>query len=237
MEESGGGGFVCLTGAGISAESGLRTFRADDGLWEDHPVEQVATPGGFAADPALVHRFYNARRAGCAAVKPNAAHVALAGFQRAWPGDFLLVTQNIDDLHERAGSAGVLHMHGEVKKARCLACRAVTDSPAAMGPGTPCPSCDGGRLRPHVVWFGETPLRMGEIEAALARCSTFVAVGTSGTVYPAAGFVAEAATAGARCIEVNAERTGSPLFAERRIGKASETLPALLDELLGQAGR
>lgn len=233
---SGAGPVVCLTGAGISAESGLRTFRADDGLWEDHPVTQVATPEGFAADPKLVHRFYNERRKGCQEAEPNAAHLALAAFERRWPGRFLVVTQNIDDLHERAGSENVAHMHGEVLKARCMSCGQVVESPPETDPDTPCGSCEGGRLRPHIVWFGEMPLGLDAIYAALRECSVFIAVGTSAVVYPAAGFVQEAKAHGARCLEVNLEDTAATwVFDETRTGPATEALPPLLDELAAGA--
>ena len=224
---------VCLTGAGISAESGLRTFRAADGLWENHPVAQVATPEGFAADPQLVHRFYNARRQAAAQATPNAAHFALANFEQAWPGEMLVVTQNIDDLHARAGSKNLLHMHGEVNKARCLSCAFVGPAPSKMEPDSACPACHTGCLRPHIVWFGEMPLALPQITAALQNSNIFIAVGTSGAVYPAAGFVASARTYGARCIEVNLNDTlTSGLFDETRIGPATECLGPLLDELL-----
>ena len=226
---------VCLTGAGISAESGLRTFRAEDGLWEGHPVEQVATPQGFAAEPEVVHRFYNERRKACGEAIPNAAHQALASFEGNWPGDFLLVTQNIDNLHERAGSSNVIHMHGEASKARCMSCEVTVISPEEMDPETRCPQCGDGRLRPHVVWFGEMPLGLEGIYAALRNCGTFIAIGTSAVVYPAAGFVSEAKASGARCIEVNLESTGSTWqFDETCVGSASATLPALLDHLLSE---
>lgn len=226
---------VVLTGAGISAESGLRTFRAADGMWEDHPIAQVATPEGFAADPDLVHLFYNERRASLEQAQPNAAHVALAGFQQAWPGELLVVTQNIDDLHERAGTTGVLHMHGELRKAQCTACEHVGPAAATMVPTTACPICPAGRLRPHVVWFGEMPLHMDRIQDALRTCGLFLAVGTSGNVYPAAGFVELARAAGARCIETNLEDTvTSDRFHEHRRGPATEELCQLLDEWLAE---
>lgn len=222
-----------LTGAGISAESGLRTFRAVDGLWEDHPISQVATPEGFAADPALVQRFYNERRAHVAKAKPNAAHQALARLEREYPGDYALVTQNIDDLHELAGSAGPIHMHGQINKMRCTSCERVQDSLAVIAVDSPCPRCQAAALRPHIVWFGEMPLRLEEIYASLRRCEVFVAIGTSGQVYPAAGFVDMARAAGARCIEVNLEATSSK-FDEHLLGPATAQVEVLVDGLLGR---
>ena len=185
---------VVLTGAGISRESGLETFRDPDGIWARVRVEDVATPEAFARDPARVHAFYNERRAGLLdpAVAPNPAHVALARLEAEWPGEVLLVTQNIDDLHERAGSRGLLHMHGELLKSRCLACAAVAPWREPLSIASVCPSCGAaGRLRVDVVWFGEVPYHLEPIYQALARCGLFVAIGTSGAVYPAAGFVEE----------------------------------------------
>ena len=228
---------VVLTGAGISAESGLPTFRGAGGLWEGHRVEEVATPGAFARDPLLVHRFYNERRARLRdpAIAPNPAHLALAELERRWPGDFLLVTQNVDDLHERAGSRRLVHLHGELMRALCRACGASVAWDVDLGVESICPRCAvSGRLRPDIVWFGEMPYRMDEAYAALERCGTFVAIGTSGVVYPAAGFV-EAARAGgaARTIEVNLERSAvSSAFSERRHGRAADLVPALVAELL-----
>ncbi|WP_306590842.1 Sir2 family NAD+-dependent deacetylase [Geothrix sp. 21YS21S-4] len=222
---------VILTGAGISAESGLRTFRAADGLWEDHRVEDVATPEAFARNPALVYRFYNERRRSLGAVRPNPAHLALAELERAWAGEFLLVTQNVDDLHERAGSRNPLHMHGELLKARCLACRAVSDWTEDLDDRSPCPACTHGRLRPHIVWFGEMPLEMERIYRTLERCDLFVAIGTSGHVYPAAGFV-EAVGPRARTLELNLEPSRvADAFQEHRVGRATELVPAFVAEL------
>lgn len=224
---------VILTGAGISAESGLRTFRAADGLWENHRVMDVATPEAFHRNPALVYRFYNERRRGLAPVQPNAAHRALARLEREWPGEVLLVTQNVDDLHDRAGSQNLLHMHGELLKARCLACRAVVDWPGDLDPDSRCPKCRRGSLRPHIVWFGELPLEMERIYRALERCGLFAAIGTSGHVYPAAGFV-EAVGPDTRTLELNLEPSlVADAFHERRIGPASDLVPAFVDELLG----
>ena len=228
------GGIVILTGAGVSAESGIRTFRASDGLWEEHRVEDVATPEGFARDPALVRRFYNERRRKLLAVSPNKAHSALADFEKRVAGDFLLVTQNIDDLHERAGSRRLSHMHGELLKGRCAECGAVFPKTDDMGAADECPSCgESGGTRPHVVWFGEMPLELEETYAALSRCRLFVSIGTSGNVYPAAGFVQAARAAGARCVELNLEvSAASHVFHESRRGPATETVPEFFAGLL-----
>ena len=224
---------VILTGAGISAESGLATFRDNGGLWEQHRVEDVATPEAFARNPELVQRFYNERRRKLGAVSPNAAHRALAELENRWPGPLLLVTQNVDDLHARAGSRSLIPMHGELLKARCLACESVSVWAADILPESRCPRCgQPGRLRPHIVWFGEMPLEMDRIFAALDTCDLFVAIGTSGTVYPAAGFV-NAVPPGARTIEINLEFSiSSSRFEEQRKGTATEWVPALVEELL-----
>ena len=225
---------VILTGAGISAESGLRTFRAADGLWENHRVQDVATPEAFQRDPVLVYRFYNERRRSLATVQPNAAHLALARLEREWEGDLLLVTQNVDDLHDRAGSRNLLHMHGELLKGRCLSCATVHPWPNDMDAETRCPRCGRGAVRPHIVWFHELPLEMDRIYQALNRCDLFVSIGTSGHVYPAAGFV-EAVGPDTRTVELNLEpslRTSA--FQEARIGKATDLVPAFVAELLGE---
>ncbi|MGX7894329.1 NAD-dependent deacylase [Tsuneonella sp. HG222] len=225
---------VILTGAGISAESGLRTFRAEDGLWEDHPVETIATPQGFRRDPDLVQRFYDERRAGILAARPNPAHAALARLDAAWEGDLLIVTQNIDDLHERAGAARVLHMHGEGLSVWCTQCDARHRWEGTLRDGPPCPACGEVALRPDIVWFGEMPYRMDEIFAALSRADLFVSIGTSGAVYPAAGFVQQARQHGARTLELNLERSqGSQWFDETRLGPASELVPQWVTEMLG----
>jgi NAD-dependent deacetylase len=225
---------VILTGAGISAESGLSTFRGPDGLWEGHRVEDVATPEAFARDPELVHNFYNARRAKLDEVEPNAAHLALTRLEAEWPGDFLLVTQNVDNLHERAGSTQLIHMHGQNKRGWCLACgeRFPWDGP--MGVAAECPNCgEAGSVRPDIVWFGEMPYEMERIDDALRRCDLFVSIGTSGAVYPAAGFVQSARYAGAEALEINLEPSlGSIFFNESRTGKASELVPEWVDEML-----
>jgi NAD-dependent deacetylase len=230
---------VVLTGAGISRESGLATFRDPDGIWARVRVEDVATPGAFARDPGRVHEFYNARRAQLRdpAIAPNAAHLALARFEREWPGGFLLVTQNVDDLHARAGSRRLVHMHGELGKARCGHCGHVAPWQEDLSVATACPSCGrAGGMRPHVVWFGEMPLAMDEIGAALDGCDLFMAIGTSGQVHPAAGFVAEVAGR-ARTVELNLEPGAmSRAFDARIEGPASETVPAFLATLLRDAG-
>jgi NAD-dependent deacetylase len=228
---------VILTGAGVSAESGVATFRGPDGLWEGHRVEDVATPEAFRRDPALVHAFYDARRAKLATVGPNAAHEALARLDAEWPGELLLVTQNVDDLHERAGSKRLLHMHGELKSGWCLACDGRFEWDGPMGEGAACPACDKpGRVRPDIVWFGEMPYEMERIEAALRECDLFVSIGTSGAVYPAAGFVQTARYCGAQTLELNLEPSqGSIFFHESRIGKAGELVPAWVEEALAAA--
>ena len=228
---------VILTGAGVSAESGLATFRGLDGLWEGHRVDDVATPEAFRRDPALVHAFYDARRTKLGTVEPNAAHKALARLDAWWPGELLLITQNVDDLHERAGSKRLLHMHGELTKGWCLACddRFAWDGP--MGEAAACPVCQvQGQVRPDIVWFGEMPYEMERIDDALQRCDLFVSIGTSGAVYPAAGFVQTARYCGAHCIEINLEPSiGSIYFDESRIGRAGELVPPWVDELLQSA--
>ncbi|MBK4216066.1 NAD-dependent deacylase [Paracoccus caeni] len=213
-----------LTGAGISAESGLATFRASDGLWENHHIEDVATPEGFARDPELVQRFYNERRAKAAAAKPNPAHEALAWLAREH--DLTLVTQNVDDLHERGGSAQVIHMHGSLVRALCAACGQRWDAPMVMNVTDPCPFCGKQATRPDIVWFGEMPYFMEQIWEALEQAEIFAAIGTSGNVYPAAGFVQHAARSGAECIELNLDASANAHDFDRRIlGPASQTVP------------
>ena len=226
---------VVLTGAGMSAESGVPTFRGQDGLWEGHRIEEVATPEAFAANPRLVQHFYNLRRGALKRVEPNAGHDALARLEQEWGGDFLLVTQNVDDLHERAGSDKLVHMHGELRKVRCGHCESVHPWSDDLATETPCPACaETGGLRPHIVWFGEVPFEMEAIVGALTECDLFLAIGTSGVVYPAAGFATMAALRkGCRLIELNLESTEiSPLFHEHRVGPVSQTLPTLVDALL-----
>ncbi len=227
---------VILTGAGISAESGLGTFRDKDGLWTRYDLSDVATPEGFARDPRLVLDFYNARRANARAASPNAAHLALAKLERDWPGELLVVTQNVDDLHERAGSRRVLHIHGGLDGALCPGCGARWPAPERMRPDDRCPDC-GALPRPDIVWFGEYPYHMEEIGAALRRADLFVAIGTSGTVYPAAGFAQEAAQAGAHCLELNAEASATASdFAELRLGPATRIVPEWVEEMLARRG-
>lgn len=229
---------VILTGAGVSAESGLATFRDPDGIWSRVRLEEVATPEAFAADPARVQDFYNWRRRQLleTTIAPNPAHLALARLEREWRGKFLLVTQNVDDLHERAGSGTALrHMHGELLKVRCQACGNSREWHEDLTVGTVCPACGAsGTLRPDIVWFGEMPCFMEEIMTAIADADLFVSIGTSGTVYPAAGFVAEATLHGAHTLELNLEPSaGRPAFAEARSGRASQLVPAFVEELLG----
>jgi NAD-dependent deacetylase len=225
---------VVLTGAGISAESGVPTFRDADGLWEGHRVEEVATPEAYDEDPRLVQEFYDARRAALANVEPNAAHEALGRLERALGSDLFLVTQNIDDLHERGGSARVHHMHGELKSALCTACSGRCEWTGPLGDWPPCPNCGVPELRPDVVWFGEVPYGMDEIMAELQRTDLFVSIGTSGAVYPAAGFVQYATRYGARTLELNlVESEGTAFFQESRQGPAGTLVPAWVDEVLG----
>jgi NAD-dependent deacetylase len=226
---------VVLTGAGISAESGVPTFRDADGLWEGHRVEDVATPEAYDAQPSAVHRFYDARRAALAAVEPNPAHHALARLEESLGDDLLVVTQNIDDLHERAGLTRVWHMHGELLSALCRGCRRRTPWTGDLGDYPPCPHCGVSELRPDVVWFGEIPYGMDQIQVALASADLFVSIGTSGAVYPAAGFVQYAALHGARTLELNLQPSeGTHHFDEARHGRAGELVPAWVDSLLGR---
>ncbi|WP_176590950.1 NAD-dependent deacylase [Sphingobium sp. EM0848] len=225
---------VILTGAGISAESGLATFRGPDGLWEGHRVEDVCTPEALARNAALVHRFYDERRAKLVEVTPNAAHEALAALDAQWPGELLIVTQNVDDLHERAGAKRLIHMHGELQSALCAACGKATRWTEALPPASVCDGCGRPDLRPDIVFFGEMPYEMALIDEALRRADLFVSVGTSGAVYPAAGFVQTARHVGARTLELNLEPSaGSFYFEESRMGPASALVPELVRELLG----
>ncbi|WP_426169727.1 NAD-dependent deacylase [Sandarakinorhabdus sp. DWP1-3-1] len=225
---------VILTGAGVSAESGVPTFRGPDGLWEGHRVQDVATPEAFARNPVLVQRFYDERRAALGRVEPNAAHRALARLDAEWPGALLLVTQNVDDLHERAGSTRLLHMHGELKRALCTGCGAAPAWEGDLSGNPPCPRCAAAALRPDIVWFGEMPYHMDAIGAAIDAADLFVSIGTSGAVYPAAGFVDWARSAGALTLEINLEPSaGTPLFDSARHGPAGVLVPAWVAELLG----
>lgn len=228
---------VILTGAGISAESGIDTFRSEGGLWEKHRVEDVATPEAFVRDPDLVLRFYDMRRESIQTKQPNAAHIALARLDREWPkragGEVLIVTQNVDDLHERGGALNVLHMHGEHLNAWCTACdtRHRWTGPLIHRP--PCPACETPALRPDVVWFGEVPYRMDEIYQAVSAADLFVSIGTSGAVYPAAGLVRTARELGVQTLELNLERSkGSAWFDETRLGPATHIVPGWVEEVL-----
>ena len=227
---------VVLTGAGISAESGIRTFRAADGLWENHSIEEVASPTGFRRNPQLVQQFYNDRRAQLQSkiVKPNAAHFALAHLEERLGDHFLLVTQNVDNLHERAGSKRLIHMHGELLKVRCLTSGMIFDWKNAVTEESLCPCCQKkGSLRPHIVWFGEMPLEMESIYQALEEADLFLSIGTSGNVYPAAGFVEIAKMVGAHSVELNLEPTqGATLFDEAHYGPASQIVPQYCNKIL-----
>ena len=224
---------VILTGAGVSAESGVATFRGPGGLWEGHRVEDVCTPEALAHDPELVHRFYDERRAKLATVEPNAAHTALARLDAAWPGELLLVTQNVDDLHERAGSKRLIHMHGELNSALCAECDARKPWTESLAPRTRCTICGAPSLRPDIVFFGEMPYAMDAIDAAISRADLFVSIGTSGAVYPAAGFVRTARYHGADTLELNLDRSeGSGWFGESRLGPAGTLVPQWVDSLL-----
>ncbi|MGR5517779.1 Sir2 family NAD+-dependent deacetylase [Vibrio harveyi] len=227
---------VVLTGAGISAESGIQTFRAQDGLWENYRIEDVATPEGFARDPDLVQSFYNQRRKKLQGedIKPNAAHIALGRLEEQLEGKVTIITQNIDNLHERGGSANIIHLHGELLKARCSESNQVIEHSEDIETGELCHCCQiPAQMRPHIVWFGEMPLRMGEIYAALEEADLFISIGTSGVVYPAAGFVHDAKMHGAHTIEINLEPSAvESEFEEKRYGKASIEVPKLVDEIL-----
>ncbi len=226
---------VILTGAGVSAESGIDTFRSEGGLWEQHRVEDVATPEVFVRDPDLVLRFYDMRREAIQTKEPNAAHYALGRLDAEWAGGLLIVTQNVDDLHERAGAKRLLHMHGEHLNAWCTACDQRHLWRGTLIERPACPACGvAGQLRPDIVWFGEMPYRMDEIYHTLNRADLFVSIGTSGAVYPAAGFVREAREQGVRTLELNLERSqGSHWFDEARHGPATEVVPRWVDEILG----
>ncbi|MDA8585925.1 NAD-dependent deacylase [Rhodobacteraceae bacterium] len=223
---------VILTGAGVSAESGLGTFRDKGGVWTKYDLNDVATPEGFARDPVKVHDFYNSRRANALGSEPNAAHFALARLQAEYAGDVVLITQNVDALHEAAG-ANAIHMHGRLDRACCAACGEDWDAPLAMTATDPCPSCGVPQTRPDIVWFGEVPQSLDAIAAHLETAELFAAIGTSGQVYPAAGFVAEASRCGARTVEINLEPSDvANLFDEHIGGPATESVPAWVSSLL-----
>lgn len=228
---------VILTGAGISAESGIKTFRDQNGLWEDHNILEVASPQGFERDPELVHRFYNLRRKQLLSseVAPNKAHLAVARLQKELPNsEVFLITQNVDNLHERAGSSQVLHMHGELTKMRCIESKKVFEIKEDISPRRACPCClKEGNLRPHIVWFGETPFFMDEIYHHTAQCDLFIAIGTSGVVYPAAMLVDLARENGAQTLEFNLSDTQvSDSFHKHIVGPASQTVSKYVEELL-----
>ena len=225
---------VILTGAGVSAESGLNTFRDGGGLWENHRVEDVATPEAFARNPVLGHQFYNARRAGAAGARPNAAHDALAELARRV--DVLLVTQNVDGLHEAAGQAETVHMHGQLGGALCAHCDHRWAAPLVMTPEDECPKCFAKATRPDIVWFGEVPYQMDRILMALSQAEVFAAIGTSGQVYPAAGFSEVAASQGAETWELTLEPSGNPTFDHVRAGPATQTVPLWVDEMITRFG-
>ena len=226
---------VILTGAGISAESGLGTFRDEGGLWAQHRIEDVATPEGFAHNPALVHGFYNARRIQAAKAQPNAAHQALARLQKDWAGEVVIVTQNVDGLHEAGGAEEVIHMHGTLAGAVCASCGHRWASPLEMEMNEPCPVCQKPSARPDVVWFGEMPHFMDEIYEHLAGAALFASIGTSGQVYPAAAFVHEAKAVGAHTVELNLEpSTGASMFDETHLGTASEVVPHWVKAMLAR---
>jgi len=226
---------VVLTGAGISAESGVPTFRGPDGLWEGQRVEDVATPEAYLRNPDLVLDFYDQRRAKLETVEPNPAHVALGRLDTEWKGKLLIVTQNVDDLHERGGAKRLLHMHGELNSGWCLSCGERRPFAGEMATRPACEACGvGGHVRPDIVWFGEMPYRMEEIDAAIASCDLFVSIGTSGAVFPAAGFVQSARYAGAQTLELNLDPSeGSIFFNESRMGRAGDLVPEWVDQLLG----
>ena len=225
---------VILTGAGLSAESGLGTFRDKGGLWSEFNLEEVATPHGFARNPARVHDFYNLRRRRLGEARPNAAHLALARLEREHRGEVLTVTQNIDPLHEAAGTERLIHMHGELGRVLCASCGASVPWTGDLSTETVCGPCGkAGNMRPDVVWFGEMPREMDRIYEALLACDVFISIGTSGSVYPAAGFVAEARSAGAHTVELNLEPSdGASLFAETHYGAATEIVPDFVDRFL-----
>jgi NAD-dependent deacetylase len=223
---------VVLTGAGLSAESGIGTFRGPGGLWENFRIEDVATPEAFARDPVRVHEFYNLRRSWHKKARPNAAHLALARLEREHC-NVLTITQNIDALHEAAGTRNLIHMHGELERALCASCGVSVPWKEDLIIQTLCPSCGEAAMRPDVVWFGEMPRQMERIYEALGACDLFMSIGTSGTVYPAAGFVMEARASGAHTVELNLDPSdGADLFFERIEGPATEIVPAYVERLL-----
>lgn len=230
---------VILTGAGISAESGIRTFRGNSGLWEEEKVEEVATPEGFRKNPKKVLDFYNQRKKILGTVSPNPAHLALARLEKNFPGEVNLITQNVDNLHERAGSLNIIHMHGELLKIRCQKSEKIFESPTPLDENVSCPCCGKkGMLRPHIVWFGEIPLDLPKIFDLLKKCQLFIAIGTSGTVYPASSFVQEVRRYGAYAININLEASENEIYFHRTIkGSASLETERLVEEILSQGFR
>ena len=231
---------VILTGAGISAESGIKTFRGQGGLWEGHTIEEVATLQGFIRNPNLVHHFYNERRKALnhPSIKPNKAHFALSKLQKEWKGEVCVITQNVDNLHERAKQEGVIHMHGELLKISCLHCENIFEWKKNTNTALSCPECSKIKsLRPHIVWFGETPFEIKVIDEKLAKASLFISIGTSGNVYPAAGFVEQALLAGAQTIEINLQPSiNQKLFQKTIYGKATKMIPLFVEQLLEEKG-
>lgn len=225
---------VVLTGAGISAESGIATFRDNGGLWNNYRVEDVAAPEGFRRNPQLVHDFYNMRRRDLENAEPNAAHYALARLEAEFGADVTIVTQNVDDLHERAGTKNLIHMHGELLSVRCTACTYQVHTHEDTSVDSVCPQCGRmGTLRPDIVWFGEVPIHMDRIERLLYKADLFISLGTSGAVYPAAGFVQAANSAGAHTVELNLEKShGASYFKEKIYGKAGEVVPEYVERLI-----
>lgn len=224
---------VVLTGAGISAESGVPTFRGPDGLWEGHRIEDVATPEAYETDPDTVLAFYDVRRRAVTSAAPNSAHRALARLEDAIGSDLLVVTQNVDDLHERAGTRNLVHMHGELRRALCTWCGARPAWEGELIHRPPCPECGERMLRPDVVWFGEMPYELDRIEQAVVACDVFVSIGTSGAVYPAAGYSALASAFGARTVELNLEASDALVpFDDARVGRATELVPAWVEEVI-----
>jgi NAD-dependent deacetylase len=229
---------VILTGAGISADSGLDTFRDEGGVWSRYAIEDVATPEAFARNPALVHDFYNMRRETALKARPNGAHAALARLEADYPGTVWVITQNVDNLHEQAGSRNLIHMHGELARLRCTGCGTVHDWLEAASQETVCPACACvGKMRPHIVWFGEIPMDLDRIERLLMACDLFVSIGTSGNVYPAAGFVDMVRGLGrARRVELNLEPSlGQSLFDEGIYGRAGDIVPEFVNRLMADA--
>jgi NAD-dependent deacetylase len=230
------GHIVILTGAGISAESGLGTFRDKGGLWKKFNPADLASPRTFAKEPARVHEFYNMRRANCIDAKPNEAHLALAKLERDYSGQVLIVTQNVDDLHQRAGSVNVLQMHGALLRAKCSTCGAKWQTALVMRAQDTCPTCHAQSCRPDIVWFGESPYHMPEIRTAIAACDLFVVIGSSGSVYPAAGFAAIAKKRGSQTLSINLDTSSAAdQFDQQMLGPATRMVPRWINQVLSSA--